>query len=82
MSQVTVYLDDEAERVLRERAAASGLSQSKWISQLIRQSTAQAWPADVVALSGAWADDAAIAPLCPPKRRSRTQPSDVPRESW
>ena len=31
MSQVTLYLDSEAEKLLRQSAQAAGLSNSKWI---------------------------------------------------
>jgi hypothetical protein len=79
MAQLTVYLDAEAERVLRDQAAASGLSHSKWLSNLIRQSKAQNWPNELMALAGAWSDDASIAVT---KKRVRAAAKDTRREAW
>ena len=56
MSQVTVYLDDEAENLLRQSAQAAGLSNSKWITQLIKKHARQEWPSELKALAGAFSD--------------------------
>ena len=34
----------------------SGMSKSKWISNLIREKTASSWPENIVKLAGAWSD--------------------------
>jgi hypothetical protein len=76
MAQITLYLDDETEAKVRAAAKASGLSQSRWVSELIRQKTADEWPASVQRLAGAWAD------LPTAEELRREQPAEVPRESF
>lgn len=56
MGQVTIYLDNETEEKMRRVAEASGLSQSKWIAELIRHSVAEEWQESVKQLAGAWSD--------------------------
>jgi hypothetical protein len=69
MAQVTLYLDEEA------AAKASGLSQSEWVTKVIRQKIADEWPPQVAALAGAWLD----LPEAEELRRERGQ--DAPREN-
>jgi hypothetical protein len=56
MSQVTLYLDGEAENLLRQSAQAAGLSNSKWVAQLIKKHARQEWPTELKALAGSFAD--------------------------
>jgi hypothetical protein len=56
MGQVTIYLDDNTEKKMRNMVEKSGISKSKWIAQLIREKTATTWPENVVRLAGAWKD--------------------------
>lgn len=56
MSQVTIYLDAETERLMTAKATAMGLSKSKWIAQAIRSHLDNDWPPAVRDLSGSWAD--------------------------
>jgi len=56
MGQVTLYLDAETEARMKEAAKAEGVSQSRWLADLIRERTAQEWPPAVAALAGAWGD--------------------------
>ena len=56
MGQVTLYLDAETEARMKEAAKAEGVSQSRWLADLIRERTAKEWPPSVAALAGAWAD--------------------------
>ncbi len=56
MSQITLYLDDETERLLREAAQASGLSNSKWVAELIKKYAHQEWPQELLGLAGAFDD--------------------------
>lgn len=56
MGQVTLYLDEKTEQRMREAAAEAGLSQSRWVAQLIRRRTANEWPESIRRLAGAWAD--------------------------
>lgn len=56
MSQITLYLDAETETKLKLAAKAAGVSQSRWVAELIREKTASQWPESVARLGGAWAD--------------------------
>ena len=56
MGQVTIYLDSECERRLSSMVKKSGMSRSKWISNLIKEKTANSWPENVAKLAGAWSD--------------------------
>ncbi|HRH92148.1 MAG TPA: hypothetical protein PLW01_09550 [Agitococcus sp.] len=56
MSQITLYLDDEAEQLLRQSAQAAGLSNSKWIAELIKKHARQEWPKELKNLAGSFAD--------------------------
>jgi hypothetical protein len=56
MGQVTLYLDAETENRMREAARVAGVSQSRWLAELIREKTSTEWPPSIVALAGAWID--------------------------
>ena len=56
MPQVTLYLDDETERLMREHAKAAGLPYSKWVAQLIRSRARSEWPAAVREAAGRFPD--------------------------
>lgn len=56
MGQVTLYLDSDTEARMKEAATAAGVSQSRWLADLIREKTAKEWPPSVAALAGAWSD--------------------------
>lgn len=56
MAQVTLYLDEETKRRMRKAARAAGVSQSRWLADLVRRDTAAEWPAEVRELAGAWPD--------------------------
>jgi hypothetical protein len=56
MAQVTLYLDEETKKRMRKAARAAGMSQSRWLVELVRQETAQEWPAEVHELAGTWPD--------------------------
>ena len=76
MGQVTLYLDTETEARMKEAAQAAGVSQSRWLAELIRERTANEWPPSVAALAGAWAD-------MPTAEELRQNPGkDVPREPF
>jgi ribbon-helix-helix CopG family protein len=75
MAQVTLYLDEETAAKLKAAAKASGLSQSEWVTKVIRQKIADEWPPQVAALAGAWPD----LPEAEELRRERGQ--DAPREN-
>jgi hypothetical protein len=56
MGQVTIYLDKETETKLNAIVGDMKISKSKWISDLIRNKTAECWPESIVSLAGAWKD--------------------------
>jgi hypothetical protein len=56
VAQVTLYLDEETIARVRDAARASGLSQSRWLAELVREKTARQWPDAVHELAGAWGD--------------------------
>lgn len=76
MGQVTLYLDAETEVRMKEAAKAAGVSQSRWLADLIRERTANEWPKSVIALAGAWAD----MPTAEELRKNVGE--DVPREPF
>lgn len=76
MGQVTIYLDDETERRMREAAEGAHISKSKWIARVIRQHVAAEWPEEVAALCGAWTDFPSLEEL------RRDEGRDVTREEF
>lgn len=56
MPQLNLYVDETTHLHIKRSAKASGVSLSKWVSDLVREKTAREWPAEVLALSGAWKD--------------------------
>jgi len=56
MGQVTIYIDEKTEKKMMNMVEKSGISKSKWITNLIREKTATTWPEDVARLAGAWED--------------------------
>ena len=78
MGQVTLYLDNETEDRMKLAAKAAGISQSRWVADLIREKTATEWPESIVKLVGAWADE--DFPSLEEIRQGT--PPDSPRESF
>lgn len=76
MGQVTIYLEDEIEAKMRKVAKSLHLSQSKWISTLIKEKVADEWPESVLKLAGAWSD------LHTAEEIRSTQVSDTVREEF
>ena len=56
MAQVTIYIDAETEKRMKNIIEKSGISKSKWITDLIREKTANTWPESVKELAGTWED--------------------------
>ncbi len=54
MAQVTIYLDDVLAEAMRSTVKMKKSSQSRWISDLIRQALQDEWPVEVAALAGCW----------------------------
>ena len=56
MGQVTIYLDSETEKKMSNVIKKTGISKSKWISNLIKQKMSSTWPENIVKIAGAWTD--------------------------
>ena len=56
MGQITIYLDAETEKKMRAVTKSMRLSQSKWITTLIKEKIRTDWPGSVIELAGAWND--------------------------
>ena len=56
MAQVTIYLDDAAEKCVKTAARKAGVSVSRWVADLVENRTRNEWPAEVLELAGAWPD--------------------------
>jgi hypothetical protein len=56
MGQITMYLDDLTEQLLRLAAKTSGISQSRLASSLLQQRLKAQWPEWGASLVGAWQD--------------------------
>lgn len=74
MGQVTLYLDTETETRVKAAAKAAGLSQSRWVAELIREKTRTEWPSWVVELVGSWPDLPSLEEI------REGLPEDQPRE--
>lgn len=74
MGQVTIYLDPEHERRLREAAQAAGLPVSRWLANLVAEKTRAEWPGEIRVLAGAWKDFPAPQELRAPRASDRKRP--------
>jgi len=54
MAQVTIYLDEKTEQLMKKHVQASGESTSKWVAEAVRKRVLSEWPADVLSLLGSW----------------------------
>ena len=57
MGQITIYLDDETDRLVKSYVKASGESASKWVADAVRKRARSEWPADILSLFGSWKND-------------------------
>jgi hypothetical protein len=84
MSQVTIYMDDDAIARAKASAAAAKLSLSAWVSKLVKEQTpavdAKGYPIgffeEMASNAQLWSDF----PLSEDMRAAQTP--DLPRESW
>ncbi len=76
MGQVTLYLEEELTKKMRDRAKQEGISQSQWVAKLIETKLASSWPESVRALAGAWPDFPELTEL------RQAQGEDTLRESF
>jgi hypothetical protein len=54
--QITLYLDREAIRVMRDHAAAAGVPYSRWVAALIRRQSKAYWRPEITSIFGAHVD--------------------------
>ena len=77
MAQVTIYIPNDLESKIKEKASALNLSISKFISTLLEQKVQNEWSPSSRKLAGAWDDD------FPTLEKIRAdQGEDVPREAF
>jgi len=57
MGQITIYLDDETEKLVNRHAEGAGESASKWVTEAVRKRARSEWPADIFSLFGSWRDE-------------------------
>ena len=74
--QITLYLDDETAHMMRERAAACGMPNSRWVANLIRSQAPTTWPQDLIDTFGRLPD----MPLAGDLRSHDVV--DAPRVQW
>jgi len=56
MSQITIYLPDDVEKLARKAAKAKGSSVSRWIAEQLAGPLEEAWPESVLNAAGAIPD--------------------------
>ena len=56
MGRVTIYLDDDVEAKVGTAAKAMNTSLRQWITNAIKENTANFWPESVKELAGAWSN--------------------------
>ena len=56
MSPLTLYLDDATHALVEQAAAARGVSESRWVADLIHKHAAHDWPQDCLAAAGQFPD--------------------------
>ena len=75
MSQITLYLDEETEKLVQEKAKANGVSKSRWVADLIRRHAHDSWPEECRQLAGAFPDF----PLKEEMHSAEIHAEDLPR---
>jgi hypothetical protein len=56
VANLTIYLPDDLERQVRKAADESHVSVSKWVADQVGKSVETSWPAEFLALAGAFPD--------------------------
>lgn len=76
MSQITIYIDNNLEKKVKKMASETGLSISKFISNVLENNITDTWSSDVKNLTGSWSDFPTLDEI----RASQTK--DVQREEF
>jgi hypothetical protein len=74
MAHLTIYLSDAVERQVRKAAKAAKVSVSRWVADRVAKSVETSWPAEFIALAGAFPDFPEASEL------RKGYGKDVPRE--
>jgi hypothetical protein len=70
MAQITIYLPEELEEMVRERASKEGTSLSAYIAALMRRALEfETWPTEFRELYGSWEGEFPEIPDLPPETR-------------
>lgn len=56
MAQVTIYMDNNLEKKIKELAINTGVSISKFISNALEQKVNNNWSAETAKLEGSWSE--------------------------
>ena len=78
MGQVTIYLDDEHEHLLRRAAQSAGMPVSHWVANLVEEKTLNEWPESIRAMAGAWEDFPTAEELREAGAEGHTHRTDAP----
>jgi hypothetical protein len=73
MAQVTIYLDDAAERRVRAAARKSRVSVSRWVADLLESRMRTDWTPEAKELAGAWPDFPDLQEIRPVSGRDRSR---------
>ena len=76
MSQITIYIDSTLEAKVKNMAAATGLSVSKFISNILEKDMADTWSSETMQLGGTWSDFPTLEEI------RDTEAKELPRETF
>ncbi len=82
MSQITLYLDDTTQSLVEQAAAASGMSKSRWVAEIVRKHAGHEWPRNFIELAGKFADFPLQGDGPSGRDFADAQPADVPRQGF
>lgn len=75
MAQVTIYMDNNLEQKIKELSINSGVSISKFISNILEKNLNSKWSDEIKSLSGSWSD-------FPKLEELRDTKEDIKREEF
>lgn len=75
MAQVTIYMDNNLEQKIKELSINSGISISKFISNILEKNLSSKWSEEIKSLSGSWSDFPTLEEL-------RDTKEDIKREEF
>lgn len=76
MPQVTIYLEEELMTNVKTATKIDGVSQSKWIADVIRARFRLEWPGNIKVLGGCWKEFPTLEEI------RAQQAEDLPREKF